>query len=175
MPAHAHLKVALTTNSLVQVDAGFADARQVVFYRVSRDNVAFEDAVKFHGAPRAAAAVIAFADRPAGAVKPGMGRNGGACMMAEDLAADAAAGDMVSNRVALLAGCSILITRGISDLAAMRVKSADIFPVKTEGTHEIDSVLDRLQALLRGNPPLWLRRVLRDEQGRAVPLDDQGL
>ena len=77
--------------------------------------------------------------------------------------------------MAALAGCSILITRGISDLAAMRVKSADIFPVKTEGTHDIDAVLERLQTMLNGNPPLWLRRVLRDEQGRAVPLDEQGL
>ena len=64
---------------------------------------------------------------------------------------------------------------GISDLAAMRVKSADIFPVKTEGTHDIDAVLERLATLLNGNPPLWLRRVLRDEQGNAVPLDEQGL
>ena len=170
MPADGHLKVALTTNSLVQVDAGFADARQVVFYRVTRDGATFEDVVKMHHAmPRTAGA------KTTGDVKPGFGRNGGACMMAEDLASDAASGDMVSTRVALLAGCSILITRGISDLAAMRVKSADIFPVKTEGTHEIDAVLERLQALLNGNPPLWLRRVLRDDQGRAVPLDDQGL
>ncbi len=170
MSAQAHLKVALTTNSLVQVDAGFADARQVVFYRVTRDGATFEDVVKMHGPARKSAG-----DKSAGEVKPGFGRNGGACMMAADLAADAAAGDMVSSRVAALAGCSILITRGISDLAAMRVKSADIFPVKTEGTHEIDAVLERLQALLAGNPPLWLRRVLRDEQGRAVPLDEQGL
>ena len=96
-------------------------------------------------------------------------------MMAEDLASDAASGDMVSTRVAALAGCSILITKGISDLAAVRVQEADIFPVKTEGTHDIDTVLERLQLLLNGNPPLWLRRVLRDEQGRAVPLDEQGL
>ncbi len=170
MPADAHLKVALTTNSLVQVDAGFADARQVVFYRVTRDGATFEDVVKMHRAvPQTTG------KKTTGEVKPGFGRNGGACMMEEDLASDAASGDMVSTRVALLAGCSILITRGISDLAAMRVKSADIFPVKTEGTHDIDTVLERLQVLLNGNPPLWLRRVLRDEQGRAVPLDDQGL
>jgi nitrogen fixation protein NifX len=165
MTADAHLKVALTTNSLVQVDAGFADARQVVFYRVTRDGATFEDVVKMHGPAR----------KSAGDVKPGFGRNGGACMMAEDLAADAASGDMVSTRVAALAGCSILITRGISDLAAVRVKGADIFPVKTEGTHDIDTVLDRLQTLLNGNPPLWLRRVLRDQHGKAVPLDEQGL
>ena len=170
MPANAHLKVALTTNSLVQVDAGFADARQVVFYRVARDGATFEDVVKMHRAvPRTTG------DKTTGEVKPGFGRNGGACMMAEDLAADAASGDMVSTRVALLAGCSILITRGISDLAAIRVKSADIFPVKTEGLHDIDTVLDRLQALLNGSPPLWLRRVLRDNQGKAIPLDEQGV
>ena len=170
MPADAHLKVALTTNSLVQVDAGFADARQVVFYRVTRDGATFEDVVKMHRAvPKTTG------EKTTGDVKPGFGRNGGACMMADDLASDAAAGDMVSTRVAALAGCSILITKGISDLAAMRVQEADIFPVKTEGMHEIDAVLDRLQTLLKGNPPLWLRRVLRDEQGRALPLDEQGL
>ena len=49
MPADAHLKVALTTNSLVQVDAGFADARQVVFYRVTREGSTFEDVVKLTG------------------------------------------------------------------------------------------------------------------------------
>jgi nitrogen fixation protein NifX len=170
MTAHAHLKVALTTNSLVQVDAGFADARQVVFYRVTSDGATFEDVVKMHGPARKDSD-----DKTTGAARPGFGRNGGACMMAADLAADAAAGDMVSTRVAALAGCSILITRGISDLAAMQVHGADIFPVKTEGTHDIDTVLNRLQALLAGSPPLWLRRVLRDEQGRAVPLDEQGV
>ena len=168
MPANAHLKVALTTNSLVQVDAGFADARQIVFYRVTRDGAEFEDVIKLRGPARTTTA-------PAAVAAPGFGRNGGACMMAADLAADASAGHMVSTRVAALAGCSILITRGISDLAAMRVKSADIFPVKTEGMHSIDAVLDRLQILLQRNPPLWLRRVLRDGKGKAVPLDEQGL
>ena len=52
MPADAHLKVALTTNSLVQVDAGFADARQVVFYRVTREGATFEDVVKLHASVR---------------------------------------------------------------------------------------------------------------------------
>ena len=170
MPADGHLKVALTTNSLVQVDAGFADARQVVFYRVTRKGATFEDVVKLNGQVRKTVG-----DGTAGEVKPGFGRNGGACMMAADLAADAASGDMVSTRVAALAGCSILITKGISDLAAVRVQEADIFPVKTEGMHDIDAVLDRLQTLLKGNPPLWLRRVLRDAQGRVVPLDEQGL
>ena len=75
----------------------------------------------------------------------------------------------------MLAGCSILITRGLSDLAAVRLQDVDVFPVKTERSHEIDSVLDRLQLMLNGRPALWLRRVLRDAHGRLVPLEEQGL
>lgn len=169
MATGTHLKVAFTTNSLVHVDAGFADARQVVFYQVTREGASFMDVVTLAAPPRPAPV-----DGQAGAVTPGKGRNGGCCMAA-DLAADAASPDGLTARVAALAGCSILITRGISDLAAMRVHSADIFPVKTERLHEIDAVLERLRVVLNGRPPLWVRRALRDAQGRAVPLEEQAL
>ena len=33
----AHLRIAITTNSLVAVDANFASAKQMVFYDVTRD------------------------------------------------------------------------------------------------------------------------------------------
>jgi nitrogen fixation protein NifX len=170
MQAGSHLRVALTTNSLVHVDAGFADARQVVFYNVTREGATFVDVMPFGGALRKPVA-----NTEPGAVKPGFGKNGGACMMAEDLASDAASGDLLSTRVQVLAGCSILITRGLSDLAAVRLQEVDVFPVKTERAHEIDSVLDRLQLMLNGRPALWLRRVLRDTHGQLVPLEEQGI
>ena len=174
MQAGSHLRVALTTNSLVHVDAGFADARQVVFYNVTREGATFVDVMPFGGALRKLPETKPGDTKP-GAVKPGFGKNGGACMMAEDLASDAASGDLLSSRVQVLAGCSILITRGLSDLAAVRLQDVDVFPVKTERAHEIDSVLDRLQLMLNGRPALWLRRVLRDAHGRLVPLEEQGL
>jgi nitrogen fixation protein NifX len=174
MATGTHLKVAFTTNSLVHVDAGFADARQVVFYQVTREGASFMDVVNLAAPPRPTLADSQTGDAKPGAVTPGKGRNGGCCMAA-DLAADAASPDGLTARVAALAGCSILITRGISDLAAMRVHSADIFPVKTERLHEIDEVLERLRVVLSGRPPLWVRRALRDAQGRAVPLEEQAL
>jgi nitrogen fixation protein NifX len=174
MQAGSHLRVALTTNSLVHVDAGFADARQVVFYNVTREGATFVDVMPFGGALRKPPETKLGDTRP-GAVKPGFGKNGGACMMAEDLASDAASGDLLSTRVQVLAGCSILITRGLSDLAAVRLQEVDVFPVKTERAHEIDSVLDRLQLMLNGRPALWLRRVLRDAHGQLVPLEEQGI
>jgi len=174
MQAGSHLRVALTTNSLVHVDAGFADARQVVFYNVTREGATFVDVMPFGGALRKPPETK-LGDTQPGAVKPGFGKNGGACMMAEDLASDAASGDLLSTRVQVLAGCSILITRGLSDLAAVRLQEVDVFPVKTERAHEIDSVLDRLQLMLNGRPALWLRRVLRDAHGQLVPLEEQGI
>ena len=175
MQAGSHLRVALTTNSLVHVDAGFADARQVVFYNVTREGATFVDVMPFGGALRKPPADANPDDAKPGAVKPGFGKNGGACMMAEDLASDAASGDLLSSRVQVLSGCSILITRGLSDLAAVRLQEVDVFPVKTERSHEIDSVLDRLQLMLNGRPALWLRRVLRDADGQLVPLEEQKL
>ncbi|CAH2598874.1 Nitrogen fixation protein [Rhodovastum atsumiense] len=175
--AATHLKVAVTTNSLINIDAGFADARQIVFYEVTRDGSAFVDAVNVATLLRKDPAPGESANDtpPVVTPKPGFGRNGGACQMAADLAADSASGDLLTARIKALSGCSILVTRGISDLAAVRCQDADIFPVKTERLHDIDSVLDRLQTLLAGRPPLWLRRALRDANGRAVPLDDQAL
>ena len=42
-----HLRLAVTTNNLVEVDANFAVAKQVVFYDVARDHSEFVDVVNF--------------------------------------------------------------------------------------------------------------------------------
>ena len=42
-----HLRIAVTTNSLIQVDANFAAAKQVVFYDVARDSSEFVDVIHF--------------------------------------------------------------------------------------------------------------------------------
>jgi len=42
-----YLKVAITTNSLLQVDADLISAKQIVFYDVSKDSSEFVDCVHF--------------------------------------------------------------------------------------------------------------------------------
>ncbi len=44
---HGHLRIAITTNSLIQCDANFVQARQMVFYDVTRDASEFVDVVHF--------------------------------------------------------------------------------------------------------------------------------
>ncbi|MDR3518138.1 MAG: NifB/NifX family molybdenum-iron cluster-binding protein [Azospirillaceae bacterium] len=155
-----HLRVAVTSNSLLQVDANFAAARQVVFYDVARDASAFVDVIHFSRAGRKG---------PGG----GLGRAGGGCIM-DDMENDDGSGrDPLVERVEALKGCSVLFTLGLSDLAAVRIHNLRVFPVKSEQTRAIDDVITALQRLMRGVPPLWLRRVMRDADGNRLELDEQ--
>jgi nitrogen fixation protein NifX len=147
------VKIALTSNDLIKVDANFQIARQVVFYDVGQDDADFVDCVQFKGNARARKG-------------PGGGRaaNGGFCWMDEigDEAEDGS--DPLAARVDALDGCGILFTRGLSDPAAVRVFARKVFPVKMERVREIDEVIASLQHMMR-KPPLWLRKAL----GTHVP------
>ena len=63
----------------------------------------------------------------------------------------------------------------MSDLAAMRVHQAKVFPVKSYQQRSIDEIIGQLQELLNTSPPLWLRRVMCDAKGARLPLEDQEL
>jgi hypothetical protein len=155
-----HLRIALTTNSLVKVDANFAAAKQVVFYDVDRDRSEFVDVVNF---------------TPGGKKGVGGGRGGadGRCVM-EDMGDDDGTGrDPLIERVAALKGCSVLFTLGLSDLAAVRVHNLRVFPVKSTAVRTVDEVIANLQRLMRDVPPLWLRRSMRGHDGERLPLDEQ--
>jgi hypothetical protein len=155
-----HLRVAVTTNSLVNVDANFAAARQVVFYDVARDASEFVDVIHF---------------TPSGKKGIGGGKGGadGRCVM-EDMGDDDGTGrDPLVERVQALKGCSVLFTLGLSDLAAVRVHDLRVFPVKSTAVRTIDDVISNLQRLMKGVPPLWLRRSMRGSDGNRLALDEQ--
>lgn len=154
MTQPGYLKVAIATNSLTDADANFAAARQLVIYDVTTDDAVFVDALQF-------------APKPAGddvsdpkAEGSGKGRNGGACKM-DNIADEGVVLDIVSRKVEALKECGVLFTLGLSDPQAVKVHEADCFPVKMEKSRPIDEVLERLQTMMRGNPPLWLCRALR--------------
>lgn len=147
-----HLRIAITTNSLVALDANFVAARQMVFYDVSRDASEFVDVVHFSRS---------------GKTKKGPG-GGKGCVM-DDMEDDDGTGfDPMTERVASLADCSVLFTMGLSDLAAVRVHAIKVFPVKSEKSRPIDEVIANVQHMMRDIPPLWLRRLLRDKDGNRI-------
>ncbi len=137
-----HMRVALTTDTLTDVDADFASAKQILFYDVSADDIAFVDAVQFDGPP-------------GGARGPG---GGGGCSAADPL--DGGSADAMTARFRALEGCGVLLTRRLTDFAAVRIHSGGTFPVKVASTRRVAEVMLQLQHLIRTNPPRWLRRKL---------------
>jgi nitrogen fixation protein NifX len=65
----------------------------------------------------------------------------------------------VRGRLDALAGCALLCVASIGPAAAARVVNARVHPLKTAPSTTIASVLDRLQVVLQGNPPPWLRKL----------------
>lgn len=143
MAQSGRLKIAITTNDLVQANANFASARQIVFYEVSGDEAEFVDCAQFKG----------------GKAGGGKGPGGGVGCGMQDMTENDGV-DLIEARVSALAGCAILFTRALNDPHAVRVKNAGVFPVKMENSREIAEVIEYVQKLINNNPPLWIRRAL---------------
>jgi len=78
--------------------------------------------------------------------------------------------DRAPSRLAAVRDCAIVHVTAIGPSAAAQVVNAGVMPLKVpEGTPVAD-VVRRLQAVLGGTPPPWLRKLLRrDDAGLAVP------
>jgi len=69
--------------------------------------------------------------------------------------------DRTPTRVAAVRDCAIVHVTAIGAAAAAQVTNAGIMPLRiAEGT-PVSEVVVRLQGVLRGTPPPWLRKVLR--------------
>jgi nitrogen fixation protein NifX len=62
-------------------------------------------------------------------------------------------------RLDALAGCALVCVASIGPAAASRVVKARVHPLKTAPSTTITSTLDRLQVVLQGSPPPWLRKL----------------
>ena len=50
--------------------------------------------------------------------------------------------------------------------------ASKIHPIKVEKPEPILDILDRLQTVLQGTPPPWLRKALQKDQGRVESFED---
>ena len=68
--------------------------------------------------------------------------------------------DRTTARASAIAGCAILYTQQIGGPAAAKLVSHRIHPMKTGEPVPVADAVARLQEVLRGHPPPWLRRLL---------------
>jgi nitrogen fixation protein NifX len=68
--------------------------------------------------------------------------------------------DRTSARAAAVAGCAIVYTVQIGGPAAAKLVARRIHPMKTNVETPIAAVVEKLQEVLRGRPPPWLRKAM---------------
>ena len=88
----------------------------------------------------------------------------------EDLAEDGDE-DKLAPKLAAIADCAIVYVAAIGGSAAARVVAARIHPVKVNTPEPILDILDKLQEVLKGTPPPWLRKAVLKGQPRSVDFE----
>jgi nitrogen fixation protein NifX len=137
------MKVAFATNDLKRVDAHFGGAKQMVFYEITEGSSRLIEAVQFDNAS------------------------------AEDGSHDASDNDdRLGPKIDALKGCSLLFVLAIGGPAAARVIGLKVHPIKLPAIEPISDVIGRVQGMLKGNPPPWLRKVLQSETHSMAFLEE---
>ena len=90
----------------------------------------------------------------------------------EDLAEDGDE-DKLAPKLGAIADCAIVYVAAIGGSAAARVVASKIHPVKVTAPEPILDILDRLQVVLAGTPPPWLRKALMKGQEKRFDFESE--
>ncbi len=76
--------------------------------------------------------------------------------------------EKINSKIAAIQGCSIVYCQAIGPTAAARVVKAQIHPIKVDKAIPIEEALNSLVAMLNGNPPPWIKRIVAREEGLSA-------
>ena len=88
----------------------------------------------------------------------------------EDLAEDGNE-DKLAPKLEAIKDCAIVYVAAIGGSAAARVVASKIHPIKVAQPESIAEILDKLQGVLKGTPPPWLRKALTKGQPRPADFE----
>ena len=81
--------------------------------------------------------------------------------------------DKLAPKLAAIHDCAILYVAAIGGSAAARVVAVKIHPIKVAQPVPILDILEKLQEVLKGTPPPWLRKALLKGQAAAPTFEDE--
>ena len=79
--------------------------------------------------------------------------------------------DRIQARANLLSECAVVYTMQIGGPAAAKLVAKRIHPMKTNVEVSLKESIERIQEVLRGNPPPWLRKAMN--KGEQVSFLDE--
>ncbi|MEW6682480.1 MAG: nitrogen fixation protein NifX [Nitrospirota bacterium] len=80
--------------------------------------------------------------------------------------------DKLAPKIAAIKDCAILYVAAIGGSGAARVVAQKIHPVKVNEPEPITEILQKLQAVLGGTPPPWLRKAMQKGQERVLDFEE---
>ncbi len=81
--------------------------------------------------------------------------------------------DKLAPKIEAIKDCAILYVSAIGGSAAARVVAHKVHPIKVNEPEPITDVLARLQQVLRGEPPPWLRKAMNKGRERELNFEDE--
>jgi nitrogen fixation protein NifX len=80
--------------------------------------------------------------------------------------------DKLAPKIDAIRDCAILYVAAIGGSGAARVVAANIHPMKVSQPEAIDDLLLKLEEVLKGSPPPWLRKALSKGKERSFDFED---
>jgi len=80
--------------------------------------------------------------------------------------------DRIAARANLLSECAVVYTMQIGGPAAAKLVARRIHPMKTNVEVNLKESVERLQEVLKGNPPPWLRKAMNKGQAGSFLDED---
>jgi nitrogen fixation protein NifX len=96
----------------------------------------------------------------------------GAVQFAGDLQEDGNE-DKLQPKLEAIRDCAILYVAAIGGSGAARVVAQNIHPMKVPQPEKITDLIEKLQVVLRGSPPPWMRKVLSKSGERTFDFEEE--
>ena len=80
--------------------------------------------------------------------------------------------DKLAPKIEAIKDCAILYVAAIGGSGAARVVANNIHPMKVNQPEDILSLVEKLEGVLKGTPPPWLRKALAKGQERTLDFDE---
>lgn len=81
--------------------------------------------------------------------------------------------DKLLPKLEALKGVSILVVAAIGGSGAARVVAQNIHPMKVPEPEPIEDMLGKLQEVLKGTPPPWLRKIMAKSGERSFDFEEE--
>lgn len=80
--------------------------------------------------------------------------------------------DKLAPKLAVIHDCAIVYVAAIGGSAAARVVASKIHPIKVPEPEPVAEILGKLQDVLKGTPPPWLRKALHKDNAPSFAFEE---